>query len=195
MPYKAYFYARELSSSTAKFTEIPSLGKWRYHITCDVGSWTQDAHISTSNMASASPQRKRKKGGKYCACGVGGKVSCNNSCHVKGISMHSFPEDEKVRKCWVKFVRKHVPTFKVTKSSVLCSAHFEKSCYDPVYFMDIPEELKPRARYLLPGSVPTLDTVNQATMTPITSREKRKVSYYNSTVHTLCTAVCMSDHV
>ena len=50
-----------------------------------------------------------------------------------------------------------------------------KSCFAMRYHLGIPDELKPRARYLLPGSFPTKDTVILDDM-PSTARAKRRVS-------------------
>ena len=44
-------------------------------------------------------------GGKTCAAGAPGQVSCTNNSYSPGISMHIFPKNEKVRAQWVKFVK------------------------------------------------------------------------------------------
>ena len=90
--------------------------------------------------------------------------------------MHKFPANEEQRKTWIKFVRKHRPNFTPTNSSVICSTHFDKSCFGTRHNIDVPDELKPRARYLLEGSVPTKDSVVLEEM-PATSCAKRKVSH------------------
>ena len=102
-------------------------------------------------MASST---KRARGGKFCVCGGPGLRSCTNTYHVEGISMHKFPANEEQRKMWIKFVRKHRPNFTPTNSSVICSAHFETSCFATRYHIGVPDELKPKPRYLLEGSVP-----------------------------------------
>ena len=123
-------------------------------------------------MASSA---KRSKRGKYCVCGGPGLLSCTNTYNVEGISMHKFPKNEEQRKLWVKFVRRHRRDFISTSSSVICSVHFEKSCFATRYNVGIPNELKPRSRYLIPGSIPTKDTILPEEK-PVTPREKRKVS-------------------
>ena len=122
-------------------------------------------------MASSA---KRAKRGKFCVCGGPGMRSCTNTYHVDGISMHKFPENEEHRKLWVKFVRRHRPDFAATSSSFICSAHFDKACFATRYLVGVPDEVKPRSRYLLQGSVPTKDTVTQEEK-PATLREKRLV--------------------
>ena len=122
-----------------------------------------------------SSSTKRARRGKYCVCEGPGLHSCTNTYHIEGISMHKFPENEEQRKIWTKFVQRHRPNFSPSSSSVICSAHFDKSCFATRYHLGIPDELKPRARYLLPGSVPTKDTVILDD-TPSTARAKRRVS-------------------
>ena len=156
--------------SLPEAVEIRSLGLCFYHVTDDVRSVTRaEKLIRTYSMAS------RAKRGKSCVCGAPGLKSCNNTYGVQGISMHKFPEDEEVRKNWVKFVRRHRPNYTPTSAAVVCSAHFEESCFATRYHLGVPSELKPRSRYLLPGSTPTKDTV-ATSETPLTIREKRKVS-------------------
>ena len=75
--------------------------------------------------------------------------------------MHKFPENEEQRKLWAKFGRRHRPDFTATSSSVIYSAHFEKSCFATRYQVGVPDELKPRSRCLIPGSVPAKDTIIQ----------------------------------
>ena len=118
---------------------------------------------------------KRAKRGKYCICGGPRLLSCTNTYHVPGVSMHSFPKNKKKCKLWVNFVCRHRANFNPTSSSVICLAHFENSCFATRYHVGIRDELKPRARYLVKGSVPTKDTV-VLEETPATSREKRTVS-------------------
>ena len=122
-----------------------------------------------------SSSTKRAKRGKFCVCGGPGLRSCTNTYHIGGISMHKFPANEEQRKIWIKFVQRHRPNFSPSSSSVICSAHFEKSCFATRYHVGVPDELKPRARYLIQGSVPTKDTAILDEM-PNTSRAKRRVS-------------------
>ena len=119
--------------------------------------------------------RRDQKGGKYCVYGGPGLLSCTNTYHVEGISMHKFPDNEGQRKLWVKFVRRHRPDFTATSSSVICSVHFEKSCSARRYQVEVLDKLKPRSRYLILGLVSTKDTIIQEER-PMTSREKRLVS-------------------
>jgi hypothetical protein len=101
--------------------------------------------------------------------------SYTNTYHIEGISMHKFPANEEQRKIWIKFVQRHRPNFSPSSSSVICSAHLENSSFPTMYHVGVPDELKPRARYLIQGSVPTKDMVILDEM-PSTSRAKRRVS-------------------
>lgn len=125
----------------------------------------------------ASQGDDRKRGGRYCVCGGPGGISCKNSTHTPGIITHKFPSEKtraQERKLWTKFVRRHRADFSPTHFSVLCSAHFESSCYPPCYSLDIPEHLRPKASYLSPGAMPTIDMV-PLEPAPVSGREERKV--------------------
>ena len=63
-----------------------------------------------SEMAEA--QSKKKKGGRYCVAGGPGKTSCKNTSYSAGIKMQQFPLDPRVKKKWIKFLQRHLPTFK-----------------------------------------------------------------------------------
>ena len=41
-------------------------------------------------------------------------------------------------------MRQHRPNFTPTNSSVMCSAHFEKSCFGTPYHIDVPDGLRPK---------------------------------------------------
>ena len=62
---------------------------------------------------SAKQEAKKARGGRYCTAGAPNNESCKNSGKTEGIKM--YPADFK-----------H-PTLKYT---LLCSAHFEDSCYE-----------------------------------------------------------------
>ena len=145
------------------------------------------------NSTSMASSTKRARRGKFCVCGGPGLRSCTNTYHVEGISMHKFPANEEQRKMWIKFVRKHRPNFTPTNSSVICSAHFETSCFGTRYHIGVPDELKPKARYLLEGSVPTKDSVVLEEM-PATSRTKRKVSHVLHSKQRIITQLTIRKH-
>ena len=134
----------------------------------------------------AAPQKALKRGGRFCVCGGPGGVSCKNTTHTPGIIMHKFPSEKtkvEERRLWTKFVRRHRPNFSPTPYSVVCSAHFEASCYPQCYSIDIPENLRPKARYLKPEAVPTIDAVllglgTDIKTTPVSKRGDRMVSKY-----------------
>ena len=73
---------------------------------------------------------KIKSLGKYCVTGGPGNVSCTNNSRTEGISMHLFPRDDVTRQKWVRFVRRHRANWQPSKTSVLCSVHFELSDFE-----------------------------------------------------------------
>ena len=84
-------------------------------------------------------ESRRNGGGKYCLAGGPGIVSCTNGQHMEGVSIHHFPDQNKDKDLylkWVQFVRKHRPSFKGPatpgpRSQVsLCSAHFKDNCFN-----------------------------------------------------------------
>ena len=63
--------------------------------------------------------------------------------------------EEERHKNWVKFVMRHCPDFKASKTSVLCSAHLcEEECFN--YRRDVADQLGIR-RSLVEGTVPSKD--------------------------------------
>lgn len=118
------------------------------------------------------------RGGRYCVGGGPGGISCKNSSHTPGVMLHKFPSEKtraEERKLWTKFVRRHRPNFYPTAHSVLCSAHFEASCYPQCYSIDVPEHLRPKVTYLKPEAIPTIDTVVPLEPTPNSGRGNRMV--------------------
>ena len=118
--------------------------------------------------------RNRRVSGKYCVAGGPGLLSCTNSSQTPGVSMHLFPSNEVTRRKWTKFVQKHRPGFKPTKTLVLCSIHFAPdSLARKIDFKD-----QPSVRRLEKGAFPTIDVaVKKGEDAPITERERRTVSF------------------
>ena len=127
----------------------------------------------------ADRKEKRRKGGRFCVAGAPNNMSCRNNSYTEGMTVHQFPKDPNVRKKWVKFVQRHRVDFAepVNKYAVLCSAHFEQTCYERRYSND--EGLKMN-RVLIRGSIPTRDTVIPTGMETISKRSKRRVSEHFS---------------
>lgn len=119
-------------------------------------------------------QGPTKRGGKYCVAGSRGNVSCTNKSFCPGISMHRFPTDKVLCQKWTSFVRRHRPNFKPSKTSVLCSAHFEPACFTQLASVLSANCAKRRA--LEKGSIPTRDMVVSFSPPPLTKRERRQVS-------------------
>ena len=124
-------------------------------------------------------QRKKKErriSGKYCVAGGPNQASCKNSSLSPGISMHYFPNDETLRQKWTRFVRRHRADFKPSKTSTLCSAHFEDQSFNTQSAsIFTPEEIKIK-RTLVKGSIPTVDTVEQRSTEELSARKRRQVS-------------------
>ena len=76
--------------------------------------------------------------------------------------------------------RPHTPK----KSSCLCSAHFDDSCFEhkPVFHGDVTGEAVELRKLLIKGSVPSKnsDVLNTS---PITERKRRRVSEVYETFH------------
>ena len=122
-------------------------------------------------------KKKAKRGGSYCVAGAPNDVSCKNNTYTTGVSMHYFPKNEAVRQKWISFVRRHRKDFKPSNSSVLCSVHFEDSCFEhrPIAVPRENGEFIQLKKGLIPGSIPTRDTVMPHS-SPLTSRKRRRVS-------------------
>ena len=148
---------------------------------CDV-SWFDEFN----KMA----ERKKavKAGGRYCVAGAPNKESCKNTSYTSGISMHTFPTEPSVRSQWVKFVQKHRADFgePVSKYAALCSAHFEKTCFenDMAWSMGFAKR-----RDLIVGSIPTRDTVIPEGPEVLSERQKRQVSEHFAYFHVLASLI------
>ena len=119
-----------------------------------------------------------KKGAKnYCAAGGPNKVNCSNKTRTPGISMHYFPKEESLWQKWTRFVRINRRDFVPKKSSCLCSAHFDDSCFEhkPLSLMNATGEAMELKKRLIKGSVPTRTDVVPYTST-LTDRKRRRVS-------------------
>ena len=100
-------------------------------------------------------ERKKRKSGNICFAGRPGLVSCKNTTYTEAISIHLFPKGVTIRSQWELFVRRHRPNFKATNVSVLCSVHFEQSCFQHVInFGDVKQR-----RHLNKDDVPTVNLV------------------------------------
>ena len=78
-----------------------------------------------------------KRGGRTCAAGGPGQISCTNSSYSPGISMHTFPVNKQIKAKCVKFVRTPRPDFQATKYGALCSLHFSLSCFTRLKLDDL----------------------------------------------------------
>ena len=140
----------------------------------------------------ACGKRKRRVSGKFCVAGGPGNVSCTNNSSVTDISMHMFPSHEVTRRKWTKFVQRHRPSFRPTKSSVLCSVHFTQDCYArriDLLGSESQADLSNIAstRRLNKGAVPTIDTaITPSPNSNLSRRDKKKVRLYHVFASTIC---------
>ena len=118
---------------------------------------------------------KKGSSGKYCVAGGPGNVSCTNNSKTEGISMHMFPRDETIREKWVRFVQRHRAKWQPSKTSVLCSVHFDVSDFEHRTDLSLGGSSFHSKRRLKKDAVPSKDCVEQQENAP-TSRERRKVN-------------------
>ena len=98
---------------------------------------------------------------------------CSNvSKSSLGISLHSSPAT--VRDVWVRFVRTHRANFSPQGRFMICSDHFQPSCFER------PIHVEGFRRFLVPGAVPTIwKKVDQ--LEPSSARSRRKVRTFSQT--------------
>ena len=118
---------------------------------------------------------KKRISGKYCVAGGPGNVSCKNNFKTEGVSMHMFPQEDAIREKWVRFVRRHQANWQPSKTSVLCSVHFDASDFEQRLGLNLggAESFKTK-RWLKKSAVPSKDCVEQQENV-VTPRERRKV--------------------
>lgn len=88
-----------------------------------------------------------------CRCVAAG---CSNT-HKDGFSLFHFPKDANLRKKWADQVSRTRDKWMPSDHSVLCSKHFEESCFEEStrlsIAMGMEKRMKPR---LKPDAVPTI---------------------------------------
>ena len=73
------------------------------------------------------------------------------------LSFHTFPSSQVMRRRWIQSIRRDIgPNFQVTANTVVCSAHFELSCYYPSVNVEVGETSRRHCRRLKKDSVPSL---------------------------------------
>ena len=131
-------------------------------------------------MASTSTPCKRG-GGQYCVAGLPNGVSCQNGQYTEGKSIHELPNEAKEKsghQSWLNFVRKHRPNWNSINSSILCSDHFEESCFarNRANAMELGMKMRLKA-----DAIPTIDLssveIEEAGEKPLTQRAQRQVSH------------------
>ena len=74
-----------------------------------------------------------------------------------GFSLFKFPKEEKIRKQWTLQVQRTRESWQPTDNSVLCSAHFEESCFEqrPLLKESLGFSVQQKLR-LRPEAIPTI---------------------------------------
>jgi len=105
-----------------------------------------------------------------CRCVVQG---CTNISNPKcGISIHSSPI-ENAEQCakWKRFIRIHRSNFNPEDRFVVCSEHFEDTCFTRSL------HIEGSRRVLQPGSVPTIWKKSSPSDHSASDRSRRQVSF------------------
>lgn len=124
--FSAFFSQHKHGQIAAQRATSRSLFKYAYHVTC-LTRRARQIHISSQITVMA----KRGSGGKPCAAGAPGQISCTNNSYSPGISMHTLPKNEKVRAQWVKFVWTHRPDWEPTEYSYVLIALLRELLHPP----------------------------------------------------------------
>lgn len=135
--------------------------------------------MGKQNMQSDNHDKNGKKEskGKYCVAGLPGDVSCKNNSKTGGlISMHKFPRNDYYREKWTRFVQRHRVGWQPSKSSTLCSAHFEPSCFEQRLDLNLGGGDFQTKRFIRKDAIPTKDCVEDTPKSASqTERERRTV--------------------
>lgn len=82
----------------------------------------------------------------------GGKSLCHAGCsngsnRVAGITLHASPTDKSTRDSWIRFVRTKQKNFHPSLKTqfVICSVHFEESCFTRAFDPSQRRQIKPRS--------------------------------------------------
>ena len=102
------------------------------------------------------------------------KQSCRNTSYIPGITMHHCPKEEKLQQEWVRFFRRRRPNYKgQSKYAALCSLHFNESSFSRLIVAGTKVSCR---RNLIPGAVPTRDSVTLYLLPKLSQRDKRQVT-------------------
>lgn len=95
-----------------------------------------------------------------------------------------FPAKQKIQRRikWVNFVRKHRPSFHASGTSLLCSAHFEDSCYNTDVTLAKTLGMK---RILREDAIPTVDVAGilSPAVENLSERKRRQVDRLSVNLH------------
>ena len=112
-------------------------------------------------------------------------MSCNNNLETKGISLHIFTRNKVFYNQWICFVQRHRANWQPSKTSVLCSAHFESACFEQRVDLNLKEtedtSLFKSRRWLKKDAVASIDcpAVVHACITPFRRIARRKFAIWH----------------
>ena len=100
--------------------------------------------------------------------------------NTREVSIHHFPnatKEPKKHAKWVKFVRKHRPGWIPSETSILCSSHFEDSCFEQNRIIAASLGIKAG---LNRDAIPILDNVSEVMQIEksLSNRKCRKVRIF-----------------
>ena len=130
-------------------------------------------HRKMSSDCDGVGHGRKKNGGRYCVAGSPSQQSCRNNSYTSGITMHQFPKDKKLRQEWARFVRRHRPNYKAQSRYAALSIHFDESSFTRLI---IARKNVRWRRNLIPGAVPTRDSINLYSPPNLSQRDKRQVT-------------------
>ena len=107
---------------------------------------------SSTALIGQMPDLNLSGGTMVCTCVAAG---CYNT-HRDGVSLFQFPKDSALREKWAEQVKRYREDWEPTRHSVLCSEHFDDSCFEMAARLMPSFGLGKTKRSLKPGAVPTL---------------------------------------
>ena len=112
-------------------------------------------------------------------------AGCSNT-YKEGVSLFHFPKDSVMRKKWADQVKKIRDKWEPTDHSVLCSKHFEESCFETDTLLMGSLGLGKKKIYLKADAVPTLFSkpisalkrTTPSEASPVPEQKRRKSAAY-----------------
>ena len=103
-------------------------------------------------------------------------AGCSNT-NSDGVSLFQFPKDKVMRKKWADQVKRHRDKWEPTDHSVLCSKHFEQSCFSTDQLLAQSLGLGKFKPSLKSDAVPTLFSKRKAQEINPPAKRRRSEAY------------------